>query len=118
MTLTLRQKLRCGFLGFNVLMIVIGGVALYEFSATGRTIQFTTDGVISKVEATQTVLNQIGLLRYYGNRFLDVGAPEDRTKTLKQLDGLDEKMKELENNSAFGVEQETLHALAQSLAAY
>ncbi len=118
MTLTLRQNLRCGFLGLNVLMLVIGGIALYEFSATGRTIQLTTDGVISKVEATQAVLNPLSMLRYSGNRFLDVGAPEDRTETLKQLDKLDGKIKELENDPAFIAEQQTLRALAQSLRTY
>lgn len=118
MTLTLKRKLVYGFLGLNVLMAAIGGIALYQFTVTGREIQHTTGGVISKVEAAQSLLTQIGELRYFGNRFLDVGSPEDRKETLARLEELGKHVKALAGNAAFSAEADTFAALETLFSTY
>jgi len=118
MTFTLKQRLLGSFLGLNALMAAIGGVALYQFTVTGREIQQTTGGVISKVEVAQTLLTQIGELRYFGNRFLDVGSPEDRQEALKRLDALAQYINAPSNTDALGEERAVFTELATLLATY
>lgn len=118
MVFTLKRKLLSGFLSLNVLMAVIGGIAIYQFSVTGREIHQTTGGVIAKVEVAQTLLAQIGELRYFGNRFLDVGSPEDRKEALSRLDALVKYINEPANANVLGERRVVFTELATLLETY
>jgi methyl-accepting chemotaxis protein len=118
MVFTLKRKLLSGFLSLNVLMAAIGGIAVYQFVITGRTIQATTLSTIGEVEVTQGVVDKIGTIRYYGNRFLDVGAPDDRTEALKHLDELTTQLAEFIRADGNDANIATFKQLGQLLTTY
>jgi hypothetical protein len=118
MVFTLKRKLLSGFLTLDLLMAIIGGIAVYEFIATGRKIQATTEGVISEVEVAQRIVDEIGQVRYSGNRFLDVGSPDERKETLSHLDVLNKKLGEMLAANGRSVNQAALQGLQRLLATY
>ncbi|MGE0679662.1 MAG: methyl-accepting chemotaxis protein [Candidatus Binatia bacterium] len=118
MVFTLKRKLLSGFLSLNVLMAAIGGIAIYQFALTGRTIQATTSSTIDEVEVVQGVVDKIGTIRYYGNRFLDVGAPDDRKEALKHLDELTKEITESVRANGNDANSAALQKLGQMLATY
>jgi methyl-accepting chemotaxis protein len=118
MVFTLKRKLLSGFLSLNVLMAAIGGIAVYQFVITGRTIQATTSSTIGEAEVAQGVVDKIGTIRYYGNRFLDVGAPDDRTEALKHLDDLTTQIAGFVSAGGNDANIATLKQLGQLLTSY
>lgn len=118
MVLTLKRKLLSGFLGLNVLMAAIGGIAVYQFIITGQTIQSTTSSILGEVEVTQGIVDKIGTIRYYGNRYLDIGAPDDRTEALKHLDELTMQIAGFVKAGGNDANIATFRKLGQMLATY
>ena len=92
MAFTLRQKIGSGFVALNVLVIICGGTALYQFSLLDQTVEQATSGIGQKLKITQELMQETNLLRYHGARFLNVGAPDDRTATLDHIRSLQDKI--------------------------
>lgn len=118
MVFTLKRKLFSGFLGLNVLMGVIGGVAVYQFMVTGRTIHSTTESAIHGVETAQSIVEKISQVRYFGNRFLDIGSPDDRKDTTKHLDALNQQLTELLTTGGSDADTASLQELQSLLTTY
>jgi methyl-accepting chemotaxis protein len=118
MQLTLKRKLLSGFLSLNVLMAVIGGIAVYQFMVTGHTIQETTERAIRDVEAAQRIVDEIGQVRYSGNRFLDVGSPDERKDALAHLEALRGQLNSLVAAGGSEANLDTLKALQRLLTTY
>lgn len=115
---TLKRKLLSGFLSLNVMMMLIGGIAVYQFMVTGRAIQATTSSTIGEVEVAQQIVDQINKIRYSGNRFLDIGSPDERVDTLKHLDTLTKQLSILAAKDMPSDKVETLGKLQRLLATY
>ena len=95
--MTLKKKIIGGLLSITALMALMGGLSVSEFSSLGNAIEQSTLGSVNRLEVAQGIVEEIGLVRYYGNRFLDIGSPDDRTETLARLDSLDEKLQAATN---------------------
>lgn len=91
MALSLQRKLQYGFLVLDVLTILAGGVVLYRSDQMGATIEHTTQTVVQELQTVQALAVEAERVRYYGNRFVDVGTPDDRERTLKHLQALTEQ---------------------------
>jgi len=91
MALSLQRKLQCGFLILDVLTIIGGGAVLYRSRQMGTTIEHATQAAAQELQAVQALATEAERVRYYGNRFVDVGAPDDRAQTLKHLSALTEQ---------------------------
>lgn len=89
---TLKQKLFLVFLTINVLMMLGGAVALYQFAVLHSYINQTTATEIRQLELSEGLLQDTALVRYHGRRFLDLGATEDRNETLARIDTINKKL--------------------------
>lgn len=91
MAVSLQRKLQYGFLILDVITIIGGGAILYRSRQMGTTIEHATQAAAQELQAVQALATETERVRYYGNRFVDVGAPDDRTQTLKHLSALTEQ---------------------------
>ena len=116
--MTLKKKIIGGLLSITVLMAVMGALSVSKFSSLGSTIEQSTLESVRRLETAQGIVEEIGLVRYYGNRFLDVGAPDDRTETSARLDALEEKLQAAASTLTDTSDQAHLSELRKILTSY
>ncbi|MBM4258893.1 MAG: HAMP domain-containing protein [Deltaproteobacteria bacterium] len=100
MTFTLKQKLLLAFLSLNILMVLGGGVALYQFARLHSHVGQTTTAAVHQLQIAEELLQDTDLIRYHGHRFMDLGGSEDRRETLSRLDTLNEKLQAAKGRAA------------------
>lgn len=118
MRFTLKKKIISGFLGLNVLMALSGMISILQFSSLGSKIERTTLGSVQRLEVAEGIVQEIDMVRYYGNRFLDIGSPDDREETRKRLTALADKIKAAQEVLTDAADRERLMALGTLIASY
>jgi methyl-accepting chemotaxis protein len=118
MRLTLKKKIISGFLGLNVLMALSGIISILQLSSLGSKIQRASLESAQRLEVAEGIVQEIAMVRYYGNRFLDIGSPDDREETRKRLTALADKTMAAQTVLTSVADYERLTALGTLIAAY
>ncbi len=118
MRFTLKKKIIGGFLGLNVLMALSGIISILQLSSLGSKIERTTLGSVQRLKVAEGIVQEIAMVRYYGNRFLDIGSPDDREETRKRLAALADKITAAQTVLTDAADHERLMALGTLIASY